>query len=425
MKHMSSVASVLCGLAVLTGCGGKKKDDAAGRSSASGAVAPGVKASSVAAGASAEPPRRSAAAGGCVTKLGGDTPIPDGDVVLRKDCGPVTITDEVVVDGRTLTIEPGVELRFTPGAQLGIGYGGPARIVARGTKEAPIVFTSAKDKEAGAWAGVRVWGNADRSVFEHVVFEFAGHKNIGDTAGALVLESNSARTTVKDVVFRNGIGYGLVAQSDRALEGELTGCEFKSLDRGAMRISPAQLPSIGAGNVFDPAAVVSITGGVLNVSATLRAGTTYRVFGELSLERGADDAAVAVMKIEPGVTLEFVSDAAISVGYGNAGALEAVGTSDKPVRFTAIDKRKGGWGHIALYGRSQGSRIESAVVEYAQSTDSEGAIRCDSNSEGSLKDITFAHLEGVGVSYPGGESTKCKLEGGKLDDAKALEYRPE
>ncbi|MFO0546983.1 MAG: hypothetical protein U0271_01280 [Polyangiaceae bacterium] len=418
--------------ASLIACGAKKDDN---KSSGSSSPASGGSAKSSAKPSAAKPtesakpaePAASSSPGqaGCITALGDGSNLPPGDLVLKKSCGPVTLSGEVSIDDRTLTIEPGVELRFGPKAMLNIGYSQTAKIVAKGTKDAPILFTSGKDKEPGAWGALRLYDKADRSVLEHVVFEYGGHPESNSDPGSLVL-MQSLRTSMKDVSFRSGAGYGLIAiYAESAFEGEITGCDFKGLEKGAMRINPSQLPALGAGNTFDDKAVIAVVDGTVAKPATFRTGATYRLFGELSVARGADDAATPTLKIEPGVTVELVSNASLTIGYSNAGSLQAVGTKDKPVRFTGFDKRKGGWGHIGLYAQSRDTRFENVIVEFAETTESEGAIRCESGAEAAIKDVTFQHLDGFGVSYPDAATNKCKVEGGSADDAKGVEHKPE
>jgi hypothetical protein len=89
----------------------------------------------------------------------------------------------------TLTIEAGVRIRFPSGAPanvwsfaLGTSNGGlpeniwPVRLIADGTEDAPIVFTSAEGSPApGDWTGIE-WhgGPADGNVMRHVRVEYAG-----------------------------------------------------------------------------------------------------------------------------------------------------------------------------------------------------------------------------------------------------------
>lgn len=70
-----------------------------------------------------------------------------------------------VDDGATLTIDPGVTVRGRSGSALIVTRG--ARIFARGTRDAPIVMTSAKpegQRAAGDWGGLVLLGSAPLNV---------------------------------------------------------------------------------------------------------------------------------------------------------------------------------------------------------------------------------------------------------------------
>ena len=84
--------------------------------------------------------------------------------------------------GATLTIEPGVEVRFArlnnggyyPHAELVV----QGNVVADGTSTEPIRFTSAAaSPKVGDWSAIRLDGASDRmleqNIFDHVVFEYA------------------------------------------------------------------------------------------------------------------------------------------------------------------------------------------------------------------------------------------------------------
>lgn len=80
-----------------------------------------------------------------------------------------------------LTIEPGVELRFGQGGvftiqQLAVDLPSTGALVAVGTEDAPIVFTSASESpNAGDWLGVHFGGVLDSNDrVEHVRIEYAG-----------------------------------------------------------------------------------------------------------------------------------------------------------------------------------------------------------------------------------------------------------
>ena len=101
----------------------------------------------------------------------------------------------------TLTIEPGVEVRFEPQLALLVGWSawGPGTLVARGTEQSPILFTSDEAEPApGDWgridfldqaADVTLDGSNEYEsgcILEHVIVEYAGS---GDYAAVNVSQS--------------------------------------------------------------------------------------------------------------------------------------------------------------------------------------------------------------------------------------------
>jgi hypothetical protein len=93
----------------------------------------------------------------------------------------VRITDLAGGTTPTLTIQPGVELRFDD--YLVVGYinpgisSQPGRLIAVGTPSQPIVFTSSKSSRvAGDWPGIWLL-NAGGSRLENVRIEYAGGAN--------------------------------------------------------------------------------------------------------------------------------------------------------------------------------------------------------------------------------------------------------
>ncbi len=116
------------------------------------------------------------------------SPLCHGDVIISSDetwpfaLSPFVVPEKVLIEsGVTLTIEPGVEVRFYPGTYIKVeGY-----LYAQGTQANPIVFTSdSGTPSAGDWAGIRIRetggtthdgsGNyVSGSLLEHVRIEYA------------------------------------------------------------------------------------------------------------------------------------------------------------------------------------------------------------------------------------------------------------
>ena len=91
----------------------------------------------------------------------------------------MTVVGQVVVKkGATLTILPGTTVRFAWLDEDGNGIGDgelnvEGRLVARGTRERPITFTSAREQPAPKdWTFVMI-STSRESVVEHCLFEYA------------------------------------------------------------------------------------------------------------------------------------------------------------------------------------------------------------------------------------------------------------
>ncbi|HEY0138901.1 MAG TPA: hypothetical protein VGB85_32670 [Nannocystis sp.] len=125
----------------------------------------------------------------------------------------------------TLTIEPGVVLRFTPGAAFEVEHWtsdvepATGAVVALGTAEKPIVFTSAAPSPApGDWVGL--WFGsvpAAHNRIDHARIEYAGGECscVGFTctaaaeASVLFIEGVPASGFITNTTFAHGAGHGI------------------------------------------------------------------------------------------------------------------------------------------------------------------------------------------------------------------------
>ena len=117
----------------------------------------------------------------------------------------------------TLTIEPGVEVRFNGGTGLYIGADGYyGALTARGTADAPIVFTSnASPPAPGNWKGIYFTNetNDAKTVLEHCVVEYGGHTNNAD------LYLYNASFPIKSSTIRYSSGNGIYLERSNAAIG--------------------------------------------------------------------------------------------------------------------------------------------------------------------------------------------------------------
>lgn len=120
-----------------------------------------------------------------------------------------------------VTVEAGVTLRFAEfagtGVKVGTGDRRLGRLVAKGTAEAPIVFTSAKDAPApGDWMGLSFqYYETTGSEIDHAIFEYAGAESSTSSYGCgpkdndatlLVIGARPDRSFVTNSTFRFGAG---------------------------------------------------------------------------------------------------------------------------------------------------------------------------------------------------------------------------
>lgn len=96
-------------------------------------------------------------------------PIVQDTVWTLTDSPFVVVKDVIVESSATLTIEPGVDVRF--GGNLSLIVEGV--LYAKGTEEKPITFTSNKHQpEAGDWNTIKFNGT-QQSTLEHCIVEYA------------------------------------------------------------------------------------------------------------------------------------------------------------------------------------------------------------------------------------------------------------
>jgi hypothetical protein len=151
--------------------------------------------------------------------------------------GAVTVIGQVVVKkGLTLTILPGTTVRFAWLDEDGNGIGDgelnvEGRLVARGTRDQPITFTSAREQPAPKdWTYVMI-STSRESVVEQCVFEYA-FTGLQVHLSSVVVRNNRFRSnfealrfsTAQIIVERNDIAantYGIRYES-RGSTGSIT-----------------------------------------------------------------------------------------------------------------------------------------------------------------------------------------------------------
>lgn len=126
------------------------------------------------------------------------------DTTWRRADSPIDVTGYVTVaHGATLTVEPGVTVRFA--ANSGMTIAGALQAV--GTAADPVLFTGAVPT-AGSWQGLSFYGSNSpqaTGTLRYVAVEYGG---FGAAGGSIY--ANSAQVTISDSTLRRSAGAGLV-----------------------------------------------------------------------------------------------------------------------------------------------------------------------------------------------------------------------
>jgi len=151
-----------------------------------------------------------------------------------------------VQNGATLTIEPGVEVRFNKDAtnpRLGIGGADSAgRLIAQGTDTQKIIFTSNEaSPQPGDWKSINFNANAsDDSIIEYAIIEYGG---VGG-----IIDISSSNPTVRNCIIRYGSDEGIYISDSTS---EVSCCDITNNDIG-IHVSGRILnnPTIINNNIF-------------------------------------------------------------------------------------------------------------------------------------------------------------------------------
>jgi hypothetical protein len=317
----------------------------------------------------------------------------DGPVVIQGNISAFTtwkngnvyiISDWVSVDA-TLTIEPGVVVKFDKDAFLTVSAGGT--INANGTSMNPITFTSIKDDTKGGdingdgaastpskndWAGVSI-GGGNNSSFTNCAFLYS--------SDALTL-SHSAKASVASCIFAhntNGLvatdsSYGTTLTNNIMWDNEFP--MFVNVDIPLDNSNIFHNPDLNTqGNTNQQ--IIMATG---SLTHSITWGPTSEAPIVISDRIGVN----GTLTIAQGVVIKFKPSAYIDVAA--EGTLISKGIASSPITFTSIksEPARSDWIGIFVQGNS-------TVFAYCSILYSRDGLSITNGSRSSVDHVTFAH----------------------------------
>ena len=281
-----------------------------------------------------------------------------GDRTWTRDGSPYIVTSSVTFLNGTLTIEPGVIVQFNASGYLQIGNSSTStKLVAQGTQEDPITFTSNGDVE---WGEINLYSSmAKGSIMEHCIIENNGYSNYP------LVDVYSSNVTIKNCTFRNTPNSGL--RINLGTIPTLEANTYTGIGGYPIYIGYAQsLSAVDNASTFDESNTNNLIycagGNIYHDTSITDAGIPYYCHGSSSVYGGT-------LTISPGAELRFEDHTGLWIGStttANTTRLVAEGTSEAPIIFTSANKTPtpGLWYGINFLSRDSGSVLKHAVVEY-------------------------------------------------------------
>jgi len=303
--------------------------------------------------------------------------------------------------GSILHIAKGTEIRFMNSAQWDIAYWGNeyATIIAEGTAEEPIIFTSASlSPAAGDWIGLNFYEGTINTSFDHCIFKYGGGKTYFDmfnVKNAAIAVTNCSFSYSESVAVR---------MDEEALFSEFGGNTFSDNGSFAITIRPNYVHTIVGENTYNGMGILINNDGDLDIKGAYtwtNQGTDYTIEGHVRV--GAEVPGVQ-LTIEPGTTIKFYENAKIELAYwGNHFAsLIANGTSAEPITFTSAKPvpTAGDWNGIWFNEGTSNSVINHCIIDYAGGTSEwYGAIYMnDAGSPLTLSNTLISNSSSNGIS---------------------------
>ncbi len=297
-----------------------------------------------------------------------------------------------------LTIEPGVEIRFGNNAGLQVGSGSSGGILqAIGTDTNKIKFTSNTTSPVkGSWRNIFIDDGSmdyddityEGTILENCIIEYGSYyadENIyisnsspkiskceikESRTNGIKISGSSSPLITGNTISNNGT-YGIF-NNDSTVKPQIKGNDFISNGSYPIRIFINSMNGLDRDNTYSENDMIEVIGEVINNGEIIfkDIDIPYFINGNINVQNQNPDIIVR-LKFEPGIELRFNRDVGLYCGSypGSSTELIAIGTKDKPIKFTSINggnSNPGDWAGIIFSGSNADtkSEMEWCQIEY-------------------------------------------------------------
>lgn len=293
------------------------------------------------------------------------------DEVWAPDLNPHVLTCDVLLEGGTLTIEPGTQVLAADGNGLLVAKnGGTAHLDVRGTVDAPVLFAGQSGAAPGQWRGISVHPGAGDVSLVYTTIDAGGGLN--STAG---LRVEGTAIHVDHLTVTNADEWGLDLLRGGRLDEGSVGLQVHDTVGWPIRIDPNwvdTLPAVDsdyAGNMSDGIYIETpgaSTQAIRRSSEWEDLGVAYYAFTPLSLEGDAQNS--AILTVLDGVEVKFAERAGLEVSRdGGRAGLITRGTAERPVTLTSMDSLdRGAWSGLDISDNADDAALHltHTIVEW-------------------------------------------------------------
>lgn len=327
---------------------------------------------------------------------------------LKQTCAYVIGGDLYVgsATGSTLTLMPGVDMRFSSGKGINVGYGSNefGTLIAEGTEADHIIFTSSApdiSRSPGDWNFIGFYdGAGNNSSLAYCDFSYGG----GYSNNYGTINVSGSGISVVNSTFTSSESQGISLRDDGYFVN-FTGNTFGDNGTVPIEIYGNYAHTIGDGNTFTTGPGILVRADDMEQSDVtwLKQDIPYLIDGTIYIGSTSG----ARLNIEPGATIKFTNSSRINVGYnsGEFGTLVADGEPGDRITFTSGAasgfEAPGDWDGIWFYdGTGNGTLLDHCVISYGGGySNNSGNLSVKNETAGVpvISNCEISHSESYGI----------------------------